>query len=212
MSETTTIYIIRHGQTTWNVERGLQGHQDSPLTELGIRQADWLSDALEKEEIDVMYASSSARALQNSRDHSWSTRDYDYRKRRVERNKPGRLGRQAAIGSEGSDTRNNLIIFGMSQIGSSIPHSETFAEVSDRAITMLQRIIEAHSGKSIAIVTHTVVVKLIMAFYEQRLMKEIWHPPYIHPTCLSKIVITEKGPEIILHGDVGHYKEAPTID
>jgi probable phosphoglycerate mutase len=33
------IYLVRHGQTEWNRERRIQGHGDSPLTELGLRQA-----------------------------------------------------------------------------------------------------------------------------------------------------------------------------
>jgi probable phosphoglycerate mutase len=33
------IYLVRHGQTVWNQERRIQGHGDSPLTELGVRQA-----------------------------------------------------------------------------------------------------------------------------------------------------------------------------
>ena len=33
------IYLVRHGQTQFNSERRIQGHVDSPLTELGLRQA-----------------------------------------------------------------------------------------------------------------------------------------------------------------------------
>ena len=33
------IYLVRHGQTAFNQERRIQGHVDSPLTELGVRQA-----------------------------------------------------------------------------------------------------------------------------------------------------------------------------
>jgi probable phosphoglycerate mutase len=33
------IYLVRHGETEFNRERRLQGHVDSPLTELGRRQA-----------------------------------------------------------------------------------------------------------------------------------------------------------------------------
>lgn len=32
-------YIVRHGETEWNQQGRLQGQQDSPLTEAGIRQA-----------------------------------------------------------------------------------------------------------------------------------------------------------------------------
>jgi 2,3-bisphosphoglycerate-dependent phosphoglycerate mutase len=31
--------VVRHGETPWNAERRLQGHQDIPLNELGLAQA-----------------------------------------------------------------------------------------------------------------------------------------------------------------------------
>lgn len=34
------IFLLRHGETIWNLERRVQGHKDSPLTVLGIRQAE----------------------------------------------------------------------------------------------------------------------------------------------------------------------------
>ena len=33
------LWILRHGETAWNVEERLQGHLDSPLTETGLAQA-----------------------------------------------------------------------------------------------------------------------------------------------------------------------------
>ena len=35
-----TLYLMRHGQTVFNVRRKVQGWCDSPLTELGIKQAE----------------------------------------------------------------------------------------------------------------------------------------------------------------------------
>ena len=34
------IYLVRHGQTEWNQSGRLQGHRDSPLTALGVAQAE----------------------------------------------------------------------------------------------------------------------------------------------------------------------------
>jgi broad specificity phosphatase PhoE len=33
------IYLLRHGQTPFNAERRMQGHMDTPLNALGVRQA-----------------------------------------------------------------------------------------------------------------------------------------------------------------------------
>ena len=42
----TTLYITRHGETLWNTERRMQGHNDSELSELGRQQAGWLKEKL----------------------------------------------------------------------------------------------------------------------------------------------------------------------
>lgn len=45
------IYVVRHGQTVWNLQKRKQGQMDSPLTLRGINQASLISEIL-KEEID----------------------------------------------------------------------------------------------------------------------------------------------------------------
>lgn len=43
------IYLFRHGETAWNAEKRAQGHLDSPLTEVGRRQAHAMGQALARE-------------------------------------------------------------------------------------------------------------------------------------------------------------------
>ncbi|MOA32989.1 hypothetical protein D3C78_1542470 [compost metagenome] len=85
--------------------------------------------------------------------------------------------------------------------------SETFAEVQTRALEKLQEILTAHQGETILIVTHTVVIKLLMAYFESRELSKLWELPYIYPTCLCRIDFTDGVPEILLHGDTSHYEE-----
>lgn len=39
-----TFYLMRHGQTLFNLKGKIQGACDSPLTELGIKQAQVVSE------------------------------------------------------------------------------------------------------------------------------------------------------------------------
>ena len=42
------LYIIRHGQTDWNVEGKIQGRQDIPLNAAGRSQAEMLAKGMEQ--------------------------------------------------------------------------------------------------------------------------------------------------------------------
>jgi probable phosphoglycerate mutase len=61
---TTTLCLIRHGETAWNAERRLQGHTDIPLNTKGAVQARQMAQALKniKLSFDVLYTSDLKRA------------------------------------------------------------------------------------------------------------------------------------------------------
>jgi probable phosphoglycerate mutase len=58
-----TLYIVRHGQTVDNLENRIQGHTDSPLTKLGVRQAEAVGAALASEDFAAIYSSDLGRAV-----------------------------------------------------------------------------------------------------------------------------------------------------
>jgi probable phosphoglycerate mutase len=64
--KTTSILLIRHGETAWNAVRRLQGHIDIPLNEEGERQAGALAQALAAERVDVIVSSDLQRAMQTA--------------------------------------------------------------------------------------------------------------------------------------------------
>ena len=51
------IYVIRHGQTNWNVEEIIQGKKDIELNEVGIRQAYEVKEKLNMLNIDLIMCS-----------------------------------------------------------------------------------------------------------------------------------------------------------
>ena len=55
-------YIVRHGESEWNVKGLLQGHSDSALTKKGINQAKLVKEALKNIHFDAVFSSDTLRA------------------------------------------------------------------------------------------------------------------------------------------------------
>jgi broad specificity phosphatase PhoE len=62
----TTIFLARHGESDWNVQKRFQGHSDRPLTERGREQAHALADLVGSEKIDAVYTSPLSRARETA--------------------------------------------------------------------------------------------------------------------------------------------------
>jgi len=61
------IYLTRHGETQWNIEKRLQGWKDSELTEKGVNNALKLGERLLNIEFNSIYTSPSQRAYQTAK-------------------------------------------------------------------------------------------------------------------------------------------------
>ena len=60
------LMLVRHGETEWNAQRRYQGQSDTPLSELGVRQAKLVAERLAGREIDALYASDLMRAWETA--------------------------------------------------------------------------------------------------------------------------------------------------
>ena len=59
-------HLVRHGRTSWNREKRVQGHSDPPLNPLGRLQAERLAKKLGPATFGVAYASDLRRATQTA--------------------------------------------------------------------------------------------------------------------------------------------------
>ena len=58
----STVYLTRHGQTVWNLDKRLQGSGNSELTDYGIEQTEQLKKRVDSIQLDVIYTSPLERA------------------------------------------------------------------------------------------------------------------------------------------------------
>jgi broad specificity phosphatase PhoE len=61
-AQTCTLYLVRHGQTQWNVDRIIQGHSNIPLNEEGKRQTHEQRENLKHIAFSKVYSSDLIRA------------------------------------------------------------------------------------------------------------------------------------------------------
>jgi len=61
------LYIVRHGQTDWNVEKRVLGHADIPLNAVGRAQAAQLQEKLKSIAFDHCFSSDLQRTIETAR-------------------------------------------------------------------------------------------------------------------------------------------------
>lgn len=202
----TIVYLIRHGQTEWNLEARMQGHKNSPLTEVGITQAKGLHNRLMNEKIDLIYSSESQRAYDTARIIKGDKDIPIYRRNGLREINMGEWEgmKQSDIINKypqiWNDFWNNPIQY------TPVGQGESYTEFKNRIITDVENIINSNQGKNIAIITHRIVLKVLMLHFNNQDITNIGNIPDIQPASLSKICVNNEVREILLYGDTSHYK------
>lgn len=146
----TRILLARHGETDWNRIGRWQGHADPPLNETGRHQAAALAEQLAGDGVAAVYTSDLQRASETARIVADRLRlpvvqDADLR--------------EIDVGSWSGLTRDEVrerYPDGFARwLDGEIGHDgETREELTDRVVSAVERIADAHPGETVLVVTH----------------------------------------------------------
>ncbi len=184
-ADKTRFYVTRHGQTEWNLVGRAQGHLNSPLTDLGKRQAAKLGERLKDAKIDVAYCSTTGRTLQTSQ-IVLADRAIEI----VQRDQLRELNFGDWEGKSWQEIEQlnpeQLYNLWKDPANYQPDNGEKILELVDRITAEFERIGEKHKGETVFVTVHGGVVKALMYAYQYCDIKNFWtSEPYAHSCSLS---------------------------
>lgn len=160
----TTLCLIRHGQTDWNLNHKLQGREDVPLNKIGKKQAFLTATHLQKYNWDLIITSPLKRSTETANiiSNNLNIETIYEMDEFVERD----FGEASGLTKKEVKSRffcgNDSIKFAFSE--SLIPNMETFDCLRNRSVYGIEEIARKYNNKKIIVVTHGAVINVILSF------------------------------------------------
>lgn len=150
------LILIRHGETQWNRERRMQGHSDSPLSEVGLRQAQLLAQRMKNFEFHALYCSDSGRAHHTARTVAEVTGHKLIVEPRLRERHFGLFEGLTAVEIQERHAEA-YEKFKSRDPDYAVPGGESAAAFRERALACLAEIAMRHPSEVVVIVTHGLV-------------------------------------------------------
>ncbi|WP_243292274.1 histidine phosphatase family protein [Bacillus sp. FJAT-47783] len=183
------LYLTRHGETEWNVEKRMQGWLDSNLTKEGIEAAKALGERLQPVTFQAIYTSPSERTKQTARlileKKQNKTFEIDERLREIN------------LGKWQGKTHEEIKELYPGQYAAYFqsPHlynqddGETFTDVQKRAVSFMNEIIEKHQTGNILVISHGIWLKSLLNYIKNESLANFWNGSFLHGTALSVVKV-----------------------
>ena len=150
---TTELIAVRHGETIWNEKGLIQGHIDTDLSPLGIRQAEAIAGRLAEKKVTAIYSSDLKRAYKTAECLAAKTGHKIITDSRLRERCLGIFESFSMdeVEQKYPDEFNLYKTAGPDYI---VPEGESRRQQFERAIECIKEIAERHAGGCVVVVTH----------------------------------------------------------
>jgi broad specificity phosphatase PhoE len=156
----THLFLIRHGETDWNVEGRYQGQANPPLNERGLLQANELGEKLASVNLNLLYTSPLLRSEQTAKVISRKLAIPLYEDERLMEINQGEW--QTRLRSEIEALYPDLFRrWEIEPWEVTPPGGESLKQVQQRVLAAIDDLLQNHTGKRIGIVSHRIPIALI---------------------------------------------------
>jgi broad specificity phosphatase PhoE len=158
------LYLVRHGQSEWN-KANIHQTPDVPLSDDGLKQAEFLAKRLKNIHFDLIYSSPIKRARQTAEIiNRFHNSPIEFWEDISEWKSPTQIRGKAAENPEASAILTS--IFESLRRGDrdyKFSDEESFEELSTRAKKVLKHLEEKHKDQTILCVSHGTMIKSIVS-------------------------------------------------
>ena len=155
------LYVVRHGQTDWNLSEKVQGRTDIELNQTGIEQAKQAKENLSEIDFDLVISSPLKRTRKTAEIINEDKNvPLIFDERLIERgfgDVEGTSPRKTGVFKEVNIWNYNENI--------KYNNAETVVEICNRVWNLLDEIKEEYKGKNVLLVTHGGTIKTINAYF-----------------------------------------------
>ena len=209
-SQTTTVYLVRHGTTDWNKQLRYQGRADNPLDEVGERQGALLEKYFEDIKVDLGVTSPLSRAKKTlyyclaSQKHEVpvivdpAVIEIDFGE------VDGLTGAEAKIKFP---EFHRMYMLNEDRGHAVAPGGESLVQVYNRMRDGVLRIVREHPGQTIVIASHGTAIQTFLN-YAQGIPAEQMRRFLLYNVSVSCLEIGENGEVTVRYiGDKHHVPE-----
>ena len=200
----TTLILIRHGETPYNRDRRYQGHRNTPLTRKGKRQAKEIAFRLKNESLNAIYSSDLKRTkctaevinhyhslkinilpqLREIDFGDWEGKTHD----EIQREWRGLLDEWERKPSQ-----------------IKIPRGESIKDLVERIRSTIKKIVSNHPDQRVAIITHGGPIRIIL-MDALGLGLDDWWKTITSNGGISIIEYQSNKAKVLLQNDTSHLK------
>lgn len=157
--------IVRHGETSWNADRRLQGHQDIPLNERGLAQAEaagrYLHNCHQQTPFSAVVSSDLMRARQTADEIAHAlgmtvVSDVGLRERHY-----GQFEGKTPAEAEAQDPASYAALVARADLAATPGAAESLQAMLARIDACLSHLARAYPDKAVVIVTHGGVLDIL---------------------------------------------------
>lgn len=207
-SQSAELWVVRHGESTWNASGLYQGQSDVPLSPMGVLQASYLAERLTGQSFAAVYTSDLNRARHTAEI--------------VAERLSGQPAVQTDTGLREIDV-GQLSGMSLSQISSQYPDylkslqadpwatcrpgGESMADLYSRAAQTMMNYVSRHMGGRVLVFTHGGVVRVAVGLALGGVPQNAWARLSVANTSVTRVLLSTQGGTLLGFNDAAHLEE-----